>query len=118
MLIFSMCFKRQKLGSETHVGEYVGVYEIGPVKLVALARDIRRALLLGGSVCLSAGAILLDLASHMLMGSDFTVLFQLLMYIKLLNEVEYEPLTPAIGQMFWGSKCVSFLVCFVMLSTL
>lgn len=24
-----------------------------------------------GSVCLSAGAILLDLASHMLMGSDF-----------------------------------------------
>ena len=51
MLIFSMCFKRQKLGSETYDGEYVGVYEIGPVKLVALACDIRLALLLGSSVC-------------------------------------------------------------------
>ena len=47
----SVCFKRQNLGSETHVGEYVGVYEIGPVKLAALACDIRLALLLGGSVC-------------------------------------------------------------------
>lgn len=68
--------------------------------------------LVAASVCPSAGAIMADAASQVLLGSGLTILSQPLI------QVGYESLPPTIGRNIFGGKYVSFLASFVMLSTL
>ncbi|XP_049635691.1 mitochondrial carrier homolog 2 isoform X1 [Suncus etruscus] len=79
-----------------------------PVEPAGLARDPRPARWLGSSVCPSvcpsAGAIMADAASQVLLGSGLTVLSQPLMYVKVLIQVGYEPLPPTIGRNIFGRQ--------------
>lgn len=57
---------------------------------------------MGAYVGLSTGAIMEDTASQVLLSSSLTILSQLLMYVKVLIQVGYDPLPPTTGQNIFG----------------
>jgi hypothetical protein len=74
-----------------------------PGRLVALAVIWDgQSRLAAQSVCPSAGAIMADTASQVLLGSGLTILSQPLMYVKVLIQVGFEPLPPTIGGNIFG----------------